>query len=190
MQNQAKRPFIASFMMVLVLGSVSALVSLAQSDINMPRRQGENDASYQARLRARDRYLNSDPKLDSSSLIYKQPGETDETYQERLQITINGLLYLRNPEDPKMRNGETQASFQARLRMAEKNRLNRYNHLIALSKEDKGSYLTRLRGWVGFESSPEFRRRQGESASGYQKRFLEAVQNKLDALPAQSQESK
>ena len=190
MQNQSKRPFITFFVVVLVLGSVSALVSFAQSEANITRRQGESEASYQARVRAYRRAKSQGPKIEPNLLINKQPGETDETYQKRLQITIEGLLYLRNPEDPKMRKGEAQASFQARLRMTEKNRLTRYNHLIALPFEDEGSYRTRLRDWVDFESSPEFKRRQGESASGFQKRFMEAVQNTLDALQTESQESK
>ena len=168
-------------MFLLIIGATSLLIAVDESQVRAKRRAGESEAAYQARERAVRRSSRSQPGL----LINKQPSETDTAYQERLQVTIKGLLYLRDPEDPRMRKGERQELFHARLRYTEQNRLTRYNHLMAQPSEDRDAYQARLKNWIDFESSAEFKRELGESASGYQKRFMTAVRKKLDEARSQ-----
>jgi hypothetical protein len=113
------------------------LVALNASEVKEPsvqvaRRRGESEASYQARVRAAERARRN------ANIDKQQTGETDEAYQLRLRTTIKGLLDLCLPIQPVVqRDGESQASYQARIRAAERSGSLRNSSLMAYPYEDE-----------------------------------------------------
>lgn len=133
--------------LMLFLGFTSALVAIDETEVKDPvvqlaRRRGESEASYQARVRAAERARRT------ASIDRQQTAETDEAYQLRLRTTIKGLLDLCLPIQPVIqRDGESQASYQARIRAAERSGALQNSSLMAYPYEEEIAYRSRLKAW-------------------------------------------
>jgi hypothetical protein len=155
MLNKTQYPSIFyRFILVLVIGIVGTLVAFAEEEATKPeikippRRQSETEATYQRRVnmaqRANEARLRILPQIPKLQMLNKQSGETDTTYQLRLQLTIKGLLDEQYPNPIPKRENETEAAYQARagsaLRASEMLR----NSLIARPGETDAAYFARL----------------------------------------------
>ncbi len=174
MKNQSKHPFVISFMMVMVFGSVCALVTFAQSGANVIRRQGESDASYQARLRAANRRHMSDDALYPDKLIHIQDGESKVDYQARLRSTIRGLLVLQAPKTTR-RESEEESNYQNRCRAIRKSYVSQFNHLVAHPEEDDVAYQDRISKWKQAQETTLIERKRSESEQSYYNRAMRAA---------------
>ncbi len=184
MQSKRSIPAAIKFacIFVLILVFTSALVALDDSKAEVTHRRGESDVAYQARLRAAERRENS------VQLIDKQPGETCEAYEARLRTTLKGYIYLfLDPHYAVQREGESQQSYQARCRAAERAMASIYYSLIVRPNEDEAAYRERLSAWKEAQLSISVERRRGESEGSYQARLRAAKRKKMSEFNSSQQ---
>ncbi|MFC1766082.1 hypothetical protein ACFL6U_28890 [Planctomycetota bacterium] len=114
----------------------------------------ESEAGHQARTHAAERThsQNIQMKEELLALLEKQPDETNESYIERLHLTIKGFI---NPWITQ-REGEADHFFLARCREHWRKNL----VFIARPGEDESIYRKRIAAWRESEASRQARLRK------------------------------